>query len=94
MGMELGHTQVLSPPRRGAAEGSVMMLPTPQPIPNPPKSGCGILSVYQTRTKSVPKVSHMPFTAHDVLEFVIVIGVAILVINLVVGWGQDHINFK
>ena len=56
MGMELGHTQVLSPPRKGGAGGSMMMPPTPQPIPNPPKSEYGILGVYRRRTKSVPKV--------------------------------------
>ena len=33
-------------------------------------------------------------TAHDVLEYVILIGVAIVVANLVVGWFQDHINIK
>ena len=91
--MELGHTQVLSPPRRGAAGGSVMMLPTPQPIPSPPKSGCAILGVYRRRTKQICTVGD-DMTGHDIVEIATLTMLGIVIIHLAVGWIQDHINIK
>jgi len=96
--MELGPIHVLSPPRRGVAGGSMMMLPTPQSIPNLPKSGCGILKVYQVPNQFNEVIVLLelgPCQTYHTIVYLSVICVTFLAVVGVIAWYvKDHLSIS